>query len=554
MNREETLALYKRTQEEGIHVWNNWANKMLQERKKLEETGEWEVIKNEPVNQKTKDWYKKSEINFSKLFNEHKFKYYINLSNCIFPGVVWFEHANINETCEFKQAIFYEIVYFNDTKFTKSTTFHNSIFKNIAFFNNSKFEEQISFSESIFKKNAYFSNCEFYKNANFRQIEFFGYTQFSTSSFFQSTIFYGSKFYSEAIFNNCKFKDATRFDNLECHKYLNFFETKFDHAIGFSNSKFHGDVNFQFIETKNLIEFKNSLFEKNNHFNNSIFYDYVDFSNSLFKSMTNLANCKFYKTLDNSYIQSENAYTLENAFFKNNLPNFIQANFTEAPRLDNIKIEDNVSPGSFKNSITTFIHPDIKARYQALKRLAVQAHDHENEQKFWAGELRSDRSLRNEDGSWNRRPLISAFWWGNIAYEFFSDFGRSIVRPLISLFILLCIMTNIHVLAHYTLNKEPTPTSRTKTHITKQSNLKDCNIRSSAFRVAAKNGAIGLLQNPAKRSTFVRDYTCLYGTYNDNVTPEIPNSIFWIELLHTLFSAILIFLILLGIRNNFKLK
>jgi hypothetical protein len=115
-------------------------------------------------------------------------------------------------------------------------------------------------------------------------------------------------------------------------------------------------------------------------------------------------------------------------------------------------------------------------------------------------------------------------------------------------------MTNIHLLAHNSIKDNHTSELRTKTHITKQSDLKDCDIRSSAFRVAAKNGAIGLLQNPAKRSTFVRDYTCLYGTYNDNVTPKIPNSIFWIELFHTLLSAILIFLTLLGIRNNFKLK
>ncbi len=215
------------------------------------------------------------------------------------------------------------------------------------------------------------------------------------------------------------------------------------------------------------------------------------------------------------------------------MPDFIQANFKEAPRLDQIKISKDVSPGSFINSITSFIDPDIKARYQALKRLAIQAHDHENEQKFWAGELRSDRSLRTEDGSWSLRPLYSAFWWGNIAYGCISDYGRSIVRPIGALLILICLMTGLH------LTKSKTPLTYDKAF--------------SAGYIAANKSFLYLGADPTKRSIIKEKYSALYGA-NENQTPKIPKTILTAEFFQTLLSAIFIFLALLGIRNNFKLK
>lgn len=467
MNREETLALYK----QGVDAWNKWANEMLEERKRLEEAGEWKVYKSFvdsmcPSNELTRQWLVNASADFSNKESPHIFYKPVDFSNYIFPADVDFSMAKFKNFADFNKTTFYNFVNFENCRFMSWVNFDHSVF------------------------------------------------------------------YEPAFFNRIKCYKHNSFDHIKCYSFFDCNEAKFKKITSFENSKFMLSTTFK----------------------NTIFLDITSFSGSHFSGYSSFFETKFNKVVFFTAISSKNYFTLENSFFKNHAPNFIQASFKEAPQLNNIKFGPNVLPGKFINSITNFTHPEIKANYQALKRLAIQAHDHENEQRFWAGELRSDRSLRTENAGWNLRPLISAFWWGNIAYEFLSNFGRSIVRPLAYLIALALIMTGIHIYTHHTLNKEPTSNLRTKTHITKQSDLKDCNIRSSAFRVAAKNGAIGLLQNPAKRSTFVRDYTCLYGTYNDNVTPKVPNSIFWIELFHTLFSAILIFLTLLGIRNNFKLK
>ena len=75
MNREETLALY----EQGVEAWNKWANEMLEERKRLEETGERKdmIDENEeiiPINDRTKKWFSEAEANFSTKENPHTFE------------------------------------------------------------------------------------------------------------------------------------------------------------------------------------------------------------------------------------------------------------------------------------------------------------------------------------------------------------------------------------------------------------------------------------------------------------------------------------------------
>ncbi|GAA6211177.1 hypothetical protein NBRC116602_09170 [Hyphomicrobiales bacterium 4NK60-0047b] len=91
MNREETLALYELAQKEGVESWNTWANEMLEEKKRLEQAGEWEATKNlldglDPANEVTKIWLKKAEANFSSKGAPHTFEQDANFSNFIFPG------------------------------------------------------------------------------------------------------------------------------------------------------------------------------------------------------------------------------------------------------------------------------------------------------------------------------------------------------------------------------------------------------------------------------------------------------------------------------------
>lgn len=446
MNREETLALY----EQGVEAWNKWANEMLEERKRLEETGEWEIYKSflgfmSPKNEQTRQWLNNASAYFSDEDNPHIFTDQNDFSSFIFPADVDFSMAKFKHPADFNKTTFYNFVNFENCRFMSWVNFDHSVF------------------------------------------------------------------YEPVYFTKVSFNGAASFDHIECHSFFHCDDSIFKKTSSFDNSKF--------------------LFST--IFNNTKFIADTSFLAARFSGYLSFTNAKFNKETKFNAISSKNVFTLENAFFKYKLPEFIQANFKEAPRLDNIEFGQKVPPASFLNSITTFIHPDIKASYQALKRLVVQAHDHENEQRFWAGELRSDRSLRTEDGGWNLRPLVSAFWWGNIAYGFFSDYGRSIVQPLGTLLVLVILMTGLHL----SVSNKPLTYENTF----------------SAGYISASKSMFNLGADPTKRSILKEKYSALYGA-NENQTPKIPKSILIAEMAQTLLSAILIFLALLGIRNNFKLK
>ena len=67
MDRENTLALFL----EGREAWNAWAERMLDERKTLENTGRWAAQKAfdriEPLNGETAEWIKKGQHRFFQL-------------------------------------------------------------------------------------------------------------------------------------------------------------------------------------------------------------------------------------------------------------------------------------------------------------------------------------------------------------------------------------------------------------------------------------------------------------------------------------------------------
>jgi hypothetical protein len=96
--------------------------------------------------------------------------------------------------------------------------------------------------------------------------------------------------------------------------------------------------------------------------------------------------------------------------------------------------------------------PNEPAKWRAMRGLAIKANDHEREQRFFAHEMRANRYL-------NDWPLHYRLWdntaWGGIgrwwfgyAYQFLSDFGRSIFRPLAWWAITVAVFTCIYLASH----------------------------------------------------------------------------------------------------------
>ena len=247
------------------------------------------------------------------------------------------------------------------------------------------------------------------------------------------------------------------------------------------------------------------------------------------------------------------------------VPDFIQAHFAEAPRLDDSRIEPRrfwtITLARVKDYVKG--NPDLAARWRALKRLAIQGHDHAREQTFFKGELKARRW--SEDKPWH-----AVFWFG-VFYQVFSDFGGSPWRPFMWWGVSVLGFAGLYLGQHPTLAKQSSSgiawAFERLTGATGEVPPLACVAGPGEPWVAAINLSIhkGLLfLGLVPIGKLNRIYACLYGIHPAGAaqpsqlpgafSPVIPDGVTALGFIQYPLSAVLIFLFLLAIRNHFRIK
>ncbi|MBO6549041.1 MAG: pentapeptide repeat-containing protein [Rhizobiales bacterium] len=612
---------------EGREVWNKWAEDMLVRKEELEKAGKWKVDrdvlygnirsldKREP---KIQSWLDEAFVNFSNLkfknsqvsvireFGGVKEKNftggfrsqpypgkYIDFDGFIFPSDVSFENSLFNEDVYFCNAIFKAVV-----------SFSKAIFDGGAHFGDTRFIDVSIFEEAIFIGSAYFNEAKFISNVSFRGVIFEHGMQFSKVRFKGVSIFKKAVTEDNAFFGNARFFKSADFSEIVFKRRAFFGDVVFKSKAIFHKSVFLGDAYFHKICVSGNAHFSNADFEKN-----------LYFAHSQFKSSTNF-----------EAILVKRSFNLEKANFIFNIPDFSQANFAESPRLDNIQLlpapsyEDypvpskkiqsplkwqrywwnllfraflfrafwrsvyKLTPSNYrklyhKGEVLKHIwnkftnnrrNPNEEAHYRALKRLAIQAHDHENEMKFFAGEIRSRRHITDCLFPWKKGFASSARYWAGVFYELFSDFGRSFIRPTLWWFACLWLFANLTLSGAGLVDKTKCHNSQltpkeaaytiglknsllilglTKTNIVKQAEL--------CLYGLNKNGAnknVEVASNPKPYDLKIKRTYEAKSAKVENTKTDIPFKAAVQGIVHSLLSLLFIFLLLLAIRNQFKIK
>jgi len=258
-------------------------------------------------------------------------------------------------------------------------------------------------------------------------------------------------------------------------------------------------------------------------------------------------------------MHSEHAFTLERATFVE-VPNFSQSHFAEAPILDHVSVPEVWGINHFFWPWLSGVSaaPGLSARYRALKRLAIEAHDHTRELDYFASEVKALRgypdrplpcllNLFRKDNEGRRLSVwpgggrgTARFWFG-LGYEALSNFGRAMVLPLIW----LVLATAGFAWAYLAL-------------------------ATSADRCVIGAGepweaAIGLsiskalpFAGIASSEKLNQIYACLYGiplaVFPDRFTPVIPYSVHYLGMAQLVLSLLLLFLCLLAVRSHFRIR
>ncbi len=497
MNLEETLALYA----QGQDAWNAWAAEMLAERERLKTAGDWvDSARKSDWNQETQDWHDAAKADFS----QRRLKDEVDFLGFEFPG-----GAN-----------------FTETKFEGGATFIDV-----------KFMDNALFNKAEFGGSAAFSNAEFEGGADFTDVEFGGYALFIAAEFEGFVLFTRAKFMSHAQFNSAKFKNYTVFEI----------------------AKFDGGADFNQVEFGDYLVFSLVTFEGNSTFKWAVFNSDAKFVQSHFKGYTSFQDAEFLKGADFSASRGERAFSLAGTEF-HEVPEFEQAHFEEAPRLDNLRIElERMNTASTASSESG---PDLAARWRALKRLAIQGHDHTRELKFFRGEIKAERWT--EGNFW---PSVFSY-----PYEWFSDFGGSLVRPFVWWVASVPLFAGFYLGEHLDRAFHVFPgiggsIARIFTFAGTSTLDLSCFAGEgepwmAAFGLSLRKGLLFFgLDSTGKLSQV---YGCLYGIYPEgqskwgdlpgSFSPVIPPFISFLGGVQMLLSSVLIFLFLLAVRNHFRIK
>ncbi len=266
--------------------------------------------------------------------------------------------------------------HFSGRFFGKEIDFSGSVFFQISSFSNAVFEGDVQFQDCIFLDSAWFDG-----------VEFKGSVSFSGCIFNRGAKFNKAVFGKDLEFSECVFLD-----------YVTFFKTRFLGGVDARSVWYHGDV---------------------------------DFTGAIFKEAALLEGNTFSKSANFEGAHFEGAVLLRGVTC-NHLPNFASCIFKQVPAPEHLeqiqhrlgdedldKVDDNQTHiiRSDKES------PD-KLRY--LRQICADANDHEREEFYFAYEMKAHRHHRVDS------KALRAFY---MAYEAVSDYGWSIKKPAIGLFL-----------------------------------------------------------------------------------------------------------------------
>lgn len=356
---------------------------------------------------------------------------------------------------------------------------------------------------------------------------------------------------SSVDFYGHNFKEAIDFSSFVFPYSVNFQNAKFGYGVMFGNTTFSAHVIFDAATFSNGAIFENTTFSdqvwficaKFNSdvwFDNTIFSGNVWFSQAIFDGFTSFNNAIFRSNSSFLAIEGKSHFSFRNAKF-HLAPDFNQAHFTEAPQFDDADFSKALNHSQFDSEVS------LSSRWRALKRLAIQGHDHERELVFFAEEIKSQRGIQdkafpnpvnyiinnNNDSFWQG----GARYWFGYFYQYLSDFGRSVMRPIFWLLVFGFLFQVLYL-------KYPIDSERQEAI--------SCD-RSEAATYLSVRSALPFLPSAIYSENLNQSYACLYGKNSDK-KDNIPSAIVFITIFQAILSTVLIFLLLLALRNHFRIK
>ncbi|MBU6954519.1 pentapeptide repeat-containing protein [Hahella sp. HN01] len=338
-------------------------------------------------------------------------------------GVYDFSGLNVQTSrLEFDGASFENAdeVLFRDTKFgVLGASFCKSKFGNgVVDFSHASFQGgNVSFNQSRFEGDAIFNNMKFHlSKVDFTDCEFSGNVSFVGTKFHRGRFDFQNVTVEGEHFNFCE-------NDLEdCDSIFEFSKFRCNNAT-FVSTWFRGKKT----------SFRNCEFDECNVYLNSIYskgvfifeparvvgVNAIDMSSSLFDGVLSISGISVPEVIDLRHSKLQCPIDLD------------KTKICHRSEVVDLKVIRRISQVSaiFERFFSWFfifkqaVSPDSSTCYRRLKKLAKEAEDHKSALDFFAKEMRSDY--------WRGITGVRLFFF--FLYDLFSDYGRSVLRPLLCL-------------------------------------------------------------------------------------------------------------------------
>ena len=550
MNRKETMDLLMR----GKEAWNSWAEEVTRHKDDAFE------------------WKDKATARFKGVTLQDA-----DFSEFVFPGQALFENVTLRDT-RFYAAVFRGEANFDGSflhcSSPKSVVFGKAVFESEATFKGASFSGPAAFSQARFAKNVDFRGSTF-EESIFTRTLFQGDSSFCEAAFNDFALFMGARFEKDAVFENAKF-EATEpkifgpysesraeeseltfmherhirpstppacFQNVTFEGDAFFACSLFKGEVDLSAARFHKNVRFKAATFQGNAIFSKMRCERESDFSKSNFKGVAKFENAYFggralfdaarfSEVTKFSGCSFVEDASFVATQWESAFSMRSVTFQK-VPDFEQAAFMGHPRLDNIKIiERQNDVGNWASKIWRRGGQggsEIAARWRDLRRIALVGHNERLAQQYYAKELKAERH-------------VSRWWWlkqrnfFGLLYQWLSDFGQSIVKPLAWWVAHIVAFKYIYIWMSFWAARG-------------EDFSEACDLDNAAWMLALSRSFPGLTNFGERMKP---SYDCLYGLVGQGGLTHMAIPV--IEVTQTVLAAILIALCVLAIRNNFRIK
>lgn len=329
----------------------------------------------------------------------------------------------------------------------------NLYFDNIVCWDFFIFPCQLNTDMATYSSVVTFKGASFFGGFKSTNANYIGGSLFEGVSFFCIVNFSDSNFKQSASFTNVIFSDCVWFSNAKFSSKSNFYKSVFDFAF-FNETIFGGSAYFIDVEFRSVAQFRRTTFSGDAQFGSATFLCDAEFQaaaflgNTVFQDATFSCDAKFENATISGDAMFQMAIFSGDASFENvrlqSSTSFARARFTlHPPRFHGASLHEGTewhgvqwppAPGDAEAAQRhVYAYERLKQEMERLKK-------HDDELQFFEREMRCRRMVEDQHLPAERLKrvifLLKGDGWSgllNRAYDCFSGYGRSILRPTLGL-------------------------------------------------------------------------------------------------------------------------